>query len=70
MMEKSANLVTSKLLAKIIDTFDVFLNLICSEFLITVGSVIRTTGILIHSRLKVLAVNLSQPSGHFGCVLA
>jgi len=41
MMEKSANLVTSKLLAKIIDTFDVLLNLICSEFLITVGSVIR-----------------------------
>ena len=35
----------------------------CSKFCITVGAVIRTAGILIHSRLKVLAVNLSRPSG-------
>jgi len=35
----------------------------CSEFCITVSTVIRTAGILIHSRLKVLAVNLSRPSG-------
>jgi len=35
----------------------------CSDFCITVGTVIRTVGILIHSRLKALAVNLSQPSG-------
>ena len=35
----------------------------CRKFCITVGTVIRTAGILIHSRLKALAVNLSQPSG-------
>jgi len=32
----------------------------CSEFCITVGTVNRTASILIHSQLKVLAVNLSQ----------
>jgi len=41
----------------------------CSEFYVTVGAVTRTVGILIHSRLKALAVNLSQPSS-CGCVLA
>ena len=41
----------------------------CSEFYVTVGVVTRTVGILIHSRLKALAVNLSQPSS-CGCVLA
>ena len=35
----------------------------CREFCITVGTVIRTAGLLIHSRLKALAVNLSWPSG-------
>jgi len=35
----------------------------CGEFCVTVGAVTRTVGILIHSRLKVLAVNLSRPSG-------
>jgi len=35
----------------------------CSEFCVAEGTVIRTAGILIHSRLKVLAVNLSPPSG-------
>ena len=34
----------------------------CREFCITVGTVTRTAGILIHSRLKALAVNLSWPS--------
>ena len=34
----------------------------CSEFCITAGTVTRTVGILIHSWLKALAVNLSQPS--------
>ena len=37
----------------------------CSEFCITVGTVTRTAGILIHSRLKALAVNLAD----FGCML-
>ena len=31
----------------------------CSEFCITVGTVTRTASVLIHSRLKALAVNLS-----------
>ena len=31
----------------------------CSKFFVTVGTVTRTVGILIHSLLKVLAVNLS-----------
>jgi len=35
----------------------------CSEFCLTVGTVTRTAGILIHSWLKALAVNLSQPFG-------
>ena len=35
----------------------------CREFCVTVGTVTRTAGILIHSRLKVLAVNLNQPFG-------
>jgi len=35
----------------------------CSEFCVTVGTVTRTASILIHSRLKALAVNLSLPSG-------
>jgi len=35
----------------------------CSEFCITWGTVTRTTGILIHSRLKELTVNFSQLSG-------
>ena len=35
----------------------------CREFCVTVGTVTRTAGILIHSWLKVLAVNLRQPSG-------
>jgi len=35
----------------------------CSVFYVTVGTVIRTAGILIHSRLNALAVNLSWPSG-------
>jgi len=35
----------------------------CSEFCVTVDTVTRSAGILIHSRLKVLAVNMSQPSG-------
>ena len=35
----------------------------CSEFCVTVGTATRTAGILIHSQLKALAVNLSQPSG-------
>jgi len=34
----------------------------CSEFCVTVGSVTRTASILIHSWLKALAVNRSQPS--------
>ena len=33
------------------------------EFCITVGTVARTAGILIHSQLKALAVNLSWPFG-------
>jgi len=32
----------------------------CIEFCITVGTVTRTAGILIHSQLKVLTVNLSR----------
>ena len=35
----------------------------CSEFCITVGTATRTAGILIHGRLKVLAVSLRRPSG-------
>jgi len=35
----------------------------CSEFYVTVGTVIRTADILTHSRLNALAVYLSQPSG-------
>jgi len=35
----------------------------CSVFCVTVGSVIRTADILIHSRLKALAVNMSRPYG-------
>ena len=36
----------------------------CSnEFCVTVGTAASTADILIHSRLKALAVNLSQPSG-------
>ena len=35
----------------------------CSEFCISVGAATRTAGILIHSRLKALAVDLSRPSG-------
>jgi len=34
----------------------------CSEFYKTVGTVNMTACKLIHSRVKVLAVNLSQPS--------
>jgi len=34
----------------------------CSDFCITVGTVTRTARILIRTRLKVPAVNLSQPS--------
>ena len=37
----------------------------CSKFCITVGTVTRTAGILIHSQLKALAVNLNGPSGRF-----
>jgi len=36
---------------------------VCSEFCITVGTVTRTASVLIHSRLKALAVNLNWPSG-------
>jgi len=35
----------------------------CSEFCVTLGTKTRTGGILIHSWLKALAANLSQPSG-------
>ena len=35
----------------------------CSEFCATVSTVTRTACILIHTRLKALAVNLSRPSG-------
>ena len=35
----------------------------CSEFCVTVGTATRTAGILVHSWLKALAVNLSWPSG-------
>ena len=35
----------------------------CSEFCVTVGTVTRPADILIRSRLKELAVNLSRPSG-------
>jgi len=38
----------------------------CSEFCVTVDTVTRSAGILIHSRLKVLAVNMSRPSGRLG----
>ena len=34
----------------------------CSKLCITVGNATRTASILIHSRLKALAVNLSRPS--------
>ena len=34
----------------------------CSKFGLTVGTATRTAGILIHNRLKALAVNLSRPS--------
>jgi len=34
----------------------------CSEFCVAVGTVTRITSILIYSRLKALAVNLSCPS--------
>ena len=34
-----------------------------SDFCITVGTVTRTASILIHSRSKSLAVNMSRPSG-------
>ena len=37
----------------------------CSVFCVTVGTATWTAGILIHSRLKELAVNLSRPSGRF-----
>ena len=40
---------------------------VSSEFYITVGTITRTAGILLQSRLKVLAVNLSWPTG---CILA
>ena len=36
-----------------------------SKFCVTFVTATRTAGILIHSRLKVLAVNLSWPSGRF-----
>jgi len=42
----------------------------CSEFCITVGTVTRTAGILIHSWLKALAVNLSWPPGRLWLLLA
>jgi len=35
----------------------------CGEFCVTVHTATRTASILIHSRLKALAVNLSRPSG-------
>jgi len=35
----------------------------CSEFFVAVGTSTRIVSILINSRLKALAVNLSQPSG-------
>jgi len=35
----------------------------CSEFCVTAGTVTRTADILIHSRLKAMAVNLSRTSG-------
>ena len=34
----------------------------CREFCVAVGAVTSTASILIHSRLKALAVNLSRPS--------
>ena len=40
-----------------------------SKFCVTVGTVTRTAGILIHSWLKALAVNLSWSSGRL-CMLA
>jgi len=42
----------------------------CSEICETETTVTRTAGILIHSRLKVLAVNLSWSPSNFGCMLA
>jgi len=42
----------------------------CSEFCVTVGTVTRTTSLLIYSRLKALAVNLSRPSSKLWCMLA
>jgi len=41
-----------------------------SKFCVTFVTATRTAGILIHSRLKVLAVNLSWPSGRLFCMLA
>jgi len=38
----------------------------CSELCITVGTETRTAGILLHSRLKVMAINLT--GANFGCV--
>ena len=35
----------------------------CIEFCVTAGTATRSAGILIHSRLKALAVNLSRPFG-------
>jgi len=40
----------------------------CSELCTTVGTVTTTIGILIHSRIKALADNLSQPA--IGCIPA
>jgi len=34
----------------------------CYKFCITIGTATRTAGILIHSQLKALAVNLSRPA--------
>ena len=42
----------------------------CSEFCVTVGTVTRTAGILIHCLLNVPAVNLAGYLDDFGCVLA
>jgi len=41
-----------------------------SKFCVTFVTATRSAGILIHSRLKVLAVNLSWPSGRLLCMLA
>ena len=42
----------------------------CIEFCIIVGTVTRTAGILIHSQLKALTVNLSWSLADFCCMLA